>query len=118
MGNYNIIKLKQSEYDFLIIANSYENPVNDLIYQNNVPFIENGFILFDLTVVNGLSNNRYAYAQVNNHKIIVSSIGVMSNVDDAEILKITSEYFLHNSNIIKQSHLPSTAKYIILNKQY
>lgn len=113
MREYNVIELKHSQYDYLVIANTYENPINDLLYKGFVPFIENGHIIFDLTVINGISNNRYAFAKVENHKIITNTINVSSKIDD-NISNIIFNYFLDNSYIIKNSSLPSAMKYTIL----
>lgn len=114
MKKYEIVKLDNELFDYLIIANMYENQINDLIFNCNVPFLENGNIIFDLTIINGLSGNRYVSAQVKDSKILINSLKTYSKIDNI-IFNITKKYFIDNSNIVMNSYLPNAVKYKILN---
>ncbi|MCH5209803.1 MAG: type II toxin-antitoxin system RnlB family antitoxin [Oscillospiraceae bacterium] len=114
MDRYYAQKLDNLRYDYIVIANNYENPVNYLMYKGDVPFIHDGVVLFDLTLVNGISSNRYATATVVNHKIIPRSISVCSHIED-EIENIAYRYFSDNLHIVENSSLPSAMNYLILN---
>lgn len=114
MDKYKVVKLEKQLFDYLVIANTYENPINDLIFNLYVPFIENGNIIFDLTMVNGISSNRYASVEVKNNKILTKSIKTYSSIDN-DIFNISRKYFMINPHIVTNSPLPSTEKYKILN---
>ncbi|MBQ5990726.1 MAG: type II toxin-antitoxin system RnlB family antitoxin [Oscillospiraceae bacterium] len=114
MNNYYRIKLSDSQYDFLIIATTHENPINSFL-NNYISFIENGKVAFDLTVINGKSFNRYAFAEVNNHKIIISSIIVSSTADET-ITNESNKFFSENIDIIEQSVLPKALKFLLINE--
>lgn len=115
MNNYYRIKLSDRQYDFLIIATTHENPVNSFLYDNYISFVENGKVVFDLTVINGKSFNRYAFAEVKNHKIIISSIIVSSSANES-ITNESNKFFSEHIDIIEQSILPKALKFILINE--
>lgn len=114
MEKYTVIKLNNSQYEYLIIANSYENPINDFLANGKVPDIINGNAVFDLALINGVEPNRYIFAQINDNKINTSSIKIISDID-AEIQRESKAYFNSNKILIKNSALPSALKYWFLN---
>lgn len=113
MNNYHKIKLNDCQYDFLVIATSYENPINHFICNESVPFLFRGKIVFDLTLINGKGHNQYAFADVENHKIILQSLTVSSKVDD-NILDISKEFLSLNPDIVERSILPKALKFVLL----
>lgn len=115
MKNYHEIKLSDCQYDFLIIATTYENPINSFLYDNYISFIENGNIVFNLTVINGKGFNRYAFASVENHKIIIPSIRV-SSIADKRITNESNKYFSYHVDIIERSILPKALKFLLINE--
>jgi hypothetical protein len=115
MNNYYRIKLSDCQYDFLIIATTHENPVNSFLYDNYISFVENGKVAFDLTVINGKSFNRYAFAEVKNHKIIIPSITVSSTADES-ITNKSDCFFAQHLDIIEKSILPKALKFLLINE--
>lgn len=115
MKNYHDIKLENCVFNILVIATSYENPINTLLSDNHVPFISNGKIVFDLTLINGKGNNRYAFADVENHKIIIPSIKVAADVD-VLISNQANKFFYNNQDIIEKSILPKALKFLLLDE--
>ena len=105
MKNYVSIKLENSCYDYLLIAITFENPVNQFLFDDSVHFLENGKIVFDLTIINGKKFNRYAFANVENHKIAPQSITVSESTDNI-IANTSKKFFANNLDIIKKSVLP------------
>lgn len=114
MEKYKIFKLNNIDYNYLIIANTYENPINDFLAKGRVPKIEHGKVLFDLTLINGMKSNRFAVANVNDSKMEFSSIKPVS-ITNESVLKISERYFLENSKLVINSILPNSLKYAILN---
>lgn len=112
MEKYSIIK-SPVYCEFLVIANTYENPINDLLIDGYVPFIENGDVVFDLAVINGLDFNRFIRAKIQSHKLALETIEVLSAVPK-DILSLASDYFKKNINILQQSTLPEATKYLLV----
>ena len=106
-------KLNNKKYDYFIIANTYENPINDFIANEKIPDIIHGNIVFDLTLINGFKSNKYVIVQIMDSKIEISSIKPINDIDN-EIVQISQQYFVNNSNIVKNNVLPNLLKYSIL----
>ena len=114
MKKYSVISLSEQENKFLIIANSYENPINDLISENDIPFLANGDVIFDLAIINGLNVNRFVGATINQHRLLPETIHVIDDVSP-EILKSSKQFFMNNIDIVGRSSLPSATKHILTN---
>lgn len=99
---------------FLVIANTYENPINDLLCDGDVSFIENGDVIFDLAVINGINFNRFIQVTVESHRLQAKTIKVISDVPTS-ILEISEKYFKTHKEVIQQSTLPSATKYLLTN---
>ena len=52
MRKYNVLKVDSLQDCFLVIANTCENPINDLLCDGDVSFIENGNV-----IIGALLNN-------------------------------------------------------------
>lgn len=114
MKKYSVISLSERKNTLLIIANSYENPINDLLSENYVPFLDNGDIVFDLAIINGLNANRFVGATINRHRLLPESIHIIYDVSP-EILNSSKQFFMNNIDIVGKSSLPSAAKHILTN---
>lgn len=114
MKNYEVLRLDGFNNCFLIIANTYKNPVNDLLCDKYVPFIQNGDVVFDLAVINGINFNRFVKATIKNYKLQVETIKILSEVSQ-DILNKSKKYFNSNKEVIQQSALPMAMKYTLLN---
>ena len=77
MEKYNVLKVDSLQDCFLVIANTYENPINDLLCDGDVSFIENGDVIFDLAVINGINFNRFIQVTVESHRLQAKTIKVM-----------------------------------------
>ena len=112
MKKYETFNLNNSVYDFLVIAKTYENPINLLLSTETIKFCH-GTIIFDLTLIYGFKSNRYVAAQVSSGKLEISSIKPIDSIEES-IKKISQKYFLTHLNLVENSILPKTTKYCIL----
>lgn len=115
MKNYVSIKLENCDYDYLIIATTHMNPVNQFLNNNSVSFMETGKVVFDLTVINGNKYNRFVFADIMNHKITTQSITVSDTANDI-IINTSKNYFSKHLDLIERSILPQALKYILINE--
>ena len=115
MEKYSIMSISDEKKEYLIIANTYENPINDFLADNCIPMIENGSVIFDLAIINGLNFNRFISATVKKHKLLLETIKPII-LDDTEILQKSGVYFKQNRDIVENSVLPSAAKYMLLHQ--
>ena len=114
MEKYSILKIENMTNCFLVIANTYENPLNDLLCDKFVPFVEKGDVIFDLAIINGINYNRFIQATVENHRLQEQNIKIISDVPK-DILELSKKYFEENKEIIQRSTLPSATKYLLVN---
>jgi hypothetical protein len=114
MKKYSIIALSNQESKFLIIANTYENPINDFISERYVPFLADGDVIFDLAIINGINVNRFIGATINQHRLLPETIRIIRDVTP-EIFKISKDYFASNVDIVGKSALPFATKYLLIN---
>ncbi len=115
MEKYSVFEIDHMSNYFLVIANTYENPINDLLCDNYVPFVENGYVIFDLAIINGINFNRFIQVTVENHRLQEKSIKVISEVP-SDILEISKKYFETHRDVIQQSTLPSATKYLLAHR--
>lgn len=54
MNKFEILKMHNELYDFLIIATSYENPLSSFKEIEEEINVEGAKLLFDLTLINGV----------------------------------------------------------------
>ena len=109
MRKYNVLKVDSLQDCFLVIANTCENPINDLLCDGDVSFIENGNVIFDLAVI-----NRFIQVTVESHRLQAKTIKIISDVPTS-ILEISEKYFKTHKEVIQQSSLPSATKYLLTN---
>lgn len=114
MKKYNVIALSNQESKFLIIANTYENPINDFISERYIPFLSDGDVIFDLAIINGINVNRFVGATINQHRLLPETIHIIRDVTP-EIFRISKDYFTSNIDIVVRSALPSATKYLLTN---
>lgn len=104
MKNYEIKKLNSQKYSYLIIANSYYNPIFEIIENNNLLLLENGKIIFDLVLMTSLNDNRFIEIEVKNNKLLLESAKKIIHIDN-EILELSKNYFKNNYKLIENSIL-------------
>lgn len=113
LEKYNAFKLNDLDYDLLVIANTYLNPINIFLNNKDELPIKNGKIIFDLTLIYGCKRNRYIAAEIIDGVLDINSVKIIVNLDNL-IKKIGQEYFLKNQYLVLNSHLPNVDKYSIL----
>lgn len=115
LRKYNIFELNNLDYDLLVIANTYENPINIFLSNKEELPIKDGKIVFDLTLIYGCKTNRYVVAEIIDGALDIRSVRVITSLDGS-IKKISQEYFLNNHYLVQNSHLTNSDKYYILQK--
>lgn len=117
MEKYNVFKLNDSAYNYLIVANTYENPINMFLSEEEKLKFQYGKVVFDLTLIYGYKSNRYVVADVDNYKLDMSSINPIADLEES-IKKISHEHFLSHTNLVENSILANATKYHILHSVY
>ena len=112
LKEYNIFKLNNLDYDLLVIANTYINPINIFLSNKDELPIKNGKIVFDLTLIYGCKTNRYVVAEIVDGALDIKSVKAITSLDGS-IKKISQEYFLNNQYLVENSHLTNSDKYYI-----
>lgn len=112
MGKYEILKLNNEPFDFLVIATSCENPLSnleDIIKEINV---DHARILFDLTLINGMKRNRYIACDFRLGESHLQSCSLINEIDDY-IKSISHNYFMENKEIVQKSVIPNSLKFLL-----
>lgn len=107
--NFEILKLDSKPYDFLIIATSYENPLSMLEEIEKEIKKPKADLLFDLTLINGVSSNRYIKCS---YEAGQNSCSIVDRIDD-KIKKISYDFFAANEDIVQESVIPNSLKYLL-----
>lgn len=111
-NNFEILKLNNEPYDFLIIATSYEDPLNSFEEIGNEIQMQKANLLFDLTLINGVSRNRYIKCEYEAGKSQLQSCAIVECIDDA-IKKLSGQFFMDNEDVVKKSVIPNSLKYLL-----
>lgn len=111
-NNFEIVKLNNEPYDFLIIATSYENPLSSFEEIGNEIQMQKAHLLFDLTLINGVSRNRYIKCEYEAGKSPLQSCAIVECIDDA-IKKLSGQFFMENEDVVKKSVIPNSLKYLL-----
>jgi len=111
-GNYEILKLNTEPYDFLIIATSYENPLNSIKEIGKEIQVRKANLLFDLTLINGINKNRYIKCEYNADVNQLPLCSIVEDVDD-DIKKVSQSYFSKNEEVVKKSVISNALKYLL-----
>jgi hypothetical protein len=69
-------------------------------------------LLFDLTLINGVSKNRYIECKYVAGKSQLQSCAIVEYIDDA-IKKLSGQFFMENEEVVKKSVLPNSLKYLL-----
>lgn len=112
MKNYQILKLKNEPFDFLVIATSCENPLSYIDEIGKEIKIKKAKILFDLTLINGIKRNRYISCDFCIGRNSVQSCYLVKDVDDS-IKNISRNYFLQNDDLVQKSVVPNALKFLL-----
>ena len=111
-GNFEVIKLNNEPYDFLIIATSYENPLSYLKEIGQEIQVKKANLLFDLTLINGIKSNRYIQCEYENGRKQLQPCSIVESVDEA-IKAVSMDYFAKNEEVVKRSVISNSLKYLL-----
>lgn len=113
MKNFELIKLNNSEYDYLIIATTYVSPISTLPEVQNELTEKSGRIFFDLTLINGTSSNRYISASFKNGIINRRSFSVEKEIEP-DVEQISLEFYVHHADLVKNGTIPDALKSLLV----
>lgn len=111
-GNFEILKLNNEPYDFLIIATSYENPLSSIKEIGEEIQVQKASLLFDLTLINGINKNRYIKCEYDADTDQLPLCSIVEGVDD-DIKKVSQSYFSKNEEVVKKSVISNSLKYLL-----
>lgn len=112
MNKFQILKLHNEPYDFLIIATSYENPLSSFKEIEEEISVKRAKLLFDLTLINGTKKNRYITCDYEEGKSSLLSCSLVESIND--YIKSQSEkYFTQHKDVVQNSVLPNSLKFLI-----
>lgn len=104
---YEVIKLENQKYDYLIIANPV-NPdlpytteiMNEINVNNADKFKAN--VLFDMLLINGTNFPRFISCEITKNEHLFGEHKLAENVSD-DILQISRDYFEKNTNLVDKA---------------
>lgn len=112
-ATYRLRKLSKSNFQYIVLT------LNSIRIDNYLDEIESflairkikGSIVFDLLIMNGM-NDRYYSADFDGVKFNLSSFKSIKSKDET-IFKASNTFFSKNIDLIEQSSLPKTKKFLI-----
>lgn len=112
MKNFEIIKLNDSEYDYMVIATTCISPISTLTDIQNVLANKSGRIIFDLTLINGTNSNRYISALFENGVFDRRSFNVVK-VIAPNLEYISLEFFIRHVELVENGTIPNALKSLL-----
>lgn len=112
MKNYQILKLNNEPFDFLVIATSCENPLSYIKEICKEISRDRAKILFDLTLINGTKNNRYISCDYRTGENYLQSCSLVKDIDE-RIKNMSYNYFMQNEDIVQRSVVPDSLKFLL-----
>ena len=113
MKNFELIKLNSSEYNYLVIATTYISPISTLTDVQNELTDISGKIIFDLTLINGISSNRYVSASFENGTINRRSFDAVKGITP-DVEHISLAFFAQHADLVKNGTIPSALKSLLV----
>lgn len=112
MNKFQILKLHDEPYDFLVIATSYENPLSSLSEIEKEINVDEAKLLFDLTLINGTKKNRYIECHYQSGTNSHLSCSLVDSIDDY-IRSLSYNYFAQNEDVVQRSVIPNSLKFLL-----
>lgn len=112
MKSYMAVRTNQTDYKWLVIATSYVSPISVLDDIVKELKHESGHILFDLTLINGVENNRYIAADMQDGTFVRTSFRSVQTISDG-IKSISRKFFIKNPQIVDTGVISNSLKYLI-----
>ena len=110
MKNFAVKKIHNNIY--LIIATSYDSPINNLDEVESEISGYTGIVIFDLTLINGTNSNRYLEAEVLDGKIYLKSFKIKKELDDT-VNEVSKRFFQNNEEILERSTITNSLKFLL-----
>lgn len=117
MKNFEISKLKNSEYDYLVIATTYVSPISTLDDVQGEFKHFTGKLIFDLTLINGTSSNRYISAMIEDGIVNRSSFAIVKKVD-AIVQHNSKNFFTKHTETIENGTIPEALKILLAKGEF
>lgn len=117
MNKFQIITLHDEPYDFLIIATSYESPLHLIDEISEELQVEQAKLLFDLTLINGTKRNRYIECNYSAKIKTQMNCSLVEKIAD-DIREISRNFFYNNNEIINNSVIPNSLKFLLRTGNY
>lgn len=111
---YKIIKLKDSYYDCLVVATGYENPIDYMEEILDIINKEEVKILFDFTLINGTSFNRYIEYDNAKDENYFKCFSIVKDIDD-NAKEVSRKFFMDNEELVNKNVLrPRALKFLLI----
>jgi hypothetical protein len=114
---YEVKKIEDGYYSYLVIANSYRSPLDVLDEISKEIECDNCTVLFDMLLRTGLSYNRYLSMDYLNNTFDIKSTNVVQNNITDYIKRNVIEVLNENIEYVEDSILPAPLKFLIKKKQ-
>lgn len=112
MTNFNIIKLHNEPYQYLIIATNYKSSLNNLEELKEKLQLDTGKVIFDFMMINGEKKNRFIECEVNNSICRRNTFKLVKEVNKGIRIE-SSRFFVNNTELVDRSVLPNALKHLI-----
>ena len=109
MKNFEVSRLENSSYDYLVIATTYISPISTLDEVQKAFKNISGKILFNLTLINGLNSNRYISAIIENGK----SFLIEKDVDNP-VIHDSISFFSKHAEIVENGTISKALKNLLI----
>lgn len=113
MKNYSVLSLENSQYDYVIIATTHISPISTLDEVQSELRNYTGRILFDLTLINGTSSNRYIEAQIVDGVFARKSFATVRGLS-VEITDQWREFFVNHKDLVKNGTITHALKALLI----
>lgn len=117
MNKFELVSLPQMEYQCLVLAISYEDPLEDLeqIELNLKEKGYNGEILFDMLGHIGDNSERFLSCKFSGESFELDTFKVVKISKSSVFRKVTKDYFLASKDLLDATILTNIQKNLIIN---
>lgn len=118
MNNYQIKEINDYKYKSIIFSTDYISPIEEL---DEIEFKLKscnylGYIIFDLLMVNGNSENRFMEVYFDGEKFDRNSFKIAKKLS-THINTVSSDFYFNNLAIVEKSRLSNPIKFMIKKKR-
>lgn len=114
MKPYVVIKSNGNNYDYVVIATSCINPISVINEVASDFRCDSSRILIDLTLVNGMKNNRYITGEIQGGKFNRVYIQKAESMPES-VRDISKEFFMGNPQVVDDGAISGTMKFLLKN---